>query len=138
MDLSKLRLYDNTRLSDYKRCPRFYYFRHIRDWVSIGERRAPLVFGSAWHSAMDRLWATTNQRKNRDFVIDSAFGAFIARWIKDGMRRPTRCLTVNEELLPRTPARASICSKTTRQAARVYYVVHNPRHERPSPCPQSN
>lgn len=53
--LSNLRLYDNTRLSDYKRCPRFFFFRHVMHWVSTGERRLPLIFGGAWHTEMDRL-----------------------------------------------------------------------------------
>lgn len=107
LDMKSLRLYDNTRLTDYKRCPRFYFFRHVMDWVSTGERRAPLVFGSAWHAAMDRLWETTALREPRDVVIDSAYGAFITSWIKDGMPPPREIdLSLSNELLPRTPARA--------------------------------
>ncbi len=105
--VTTLRLYDNTRLSDYKRCPRLFFFRHIMDWISTGERRVPLVFGSAWHAAMDRLWETTSLRHPRDVVIESAFGAFITMWIKEGMPPPHEIdLSLNETLLPRTPARA--------------------------------
>lgn len=102
-----LRLYDNTRLSDYKRCPRFYFFRHVMDWTSTGERRTPLVFGSSWHTAMDRLWEETAARTPRNQVIDSAYGAFIKTWIKDGMPPPSEIdLSASEQLMPRTPARA--------------------------------
>jgi hypothetical protein len=48
-------LYDNTRLKDYRNCPRFFYFRHVRGWVGSGTR-APLAFGLAWHAAMDVVW----------------------------------------------------------------------------------
>lgn len=107
MNRIDLRLYDNTRLEAYKRCPRYFYFRHRRDWVSTGERRTPLVFGSGWHNAMDRLWELTNQRQPRELVIDSAYGAFIKTWIKEGLPPPHEMdLSMHEELSPRTPARA--------------------------------
>jgi hypothetical protein len=107
LNRANLRLYDNTRLSDYKRCPRFFFYRHVMDWVSTGERRVPLVFGSAWHTAMDRLWAGVNSRHSRETVIDSAYGAFIVTWIKEGMPPPSEIdLSLSQELLPRTPGRA--------------------------------
>lgn len=106
--MTTLRLYDNTRLSDYKRCPRYFFFRHVMDWVSTGERKVALVFGSSWHAAMDRLWETTALRSPRDVVVDSAFGAFIKTWIKEGMPPPSEIdLSMSEILMPRTPARAA-------------------------------
>lgn len=105
MDQTKLRLYDNTRLDDAKRCLRFYYFRHVRHWKSTREGRLPLIFGSGWHAAMDRLWETTALRKPRNVIIESAFGAFITAWIKEGGPPPHEIdLALSTEMLPRTPA----------------------------------
>lgn len=102
-----LRLYDNTRLSDYKRCPRYFFFRHCQGWVLDGPAKAALVFGGAWHAAMDRLWECVAARQTRDDVISAAFGAFITYWIKEGMAPPQEIdLNLSNELMPRTPARA--------------------------------
>jgi hypothetical protein len=49
------RLYDNTRISDYRACPRKYYFRHVKHYKPE-EDRLPLLFGGAWHAAMDVVW----------------------------------------------------------------------------------
>ena len=49
------RLFDNTRLQSFRGCNRAYYYRHYRDLISIGDRRA-LLFGSSWHEAMDVVW----------------------------------------------------------------------------------
>ena len=49
------RLYDNTRLSTSRQCKRRYYFRHVRNWETSKDRRA-LLFGGAWHRAMDVVW----------------------------------------------------------------------------------
>lgn len=49
--------YDNTRLSDYKSCPRQYFIRHILGWsVDYGKVAPALVFGGAWHEGMDVVW----------------------------------------------------------------------------------
>jgi len=74
-------------------------------WVSTGERRLPLIFGGAWHAAMDRLWETTSLNQPRSVVMDAAFGAFITYWIKEGMTPPHEIdLGLSDELMPRTPA----------------------------------
>jgi hypothetical protein len=49
-------LYDNTRLSAFRQCARAYYFRHERDLKPSQDRRA-LLFGGAWHEAMDVVWS---------------------------------------------------------------------------------
>lgn len=49
------RIYDNTRVAEFRTCPRKYYFRHIRHWKPSEDRR-PLLFGGAWHAAMDAIW----------------------------------------------------------------------------------
>lgn len=48
-------LYDNTMLQDYRNCARFFYFRHRKHWVTT-DTRMPLLFGGAWHEAMDIVW----------------------------------------------------------------------------------
>jgi hypothetical protein len=48
-------MYDNTRISAYRGCPRYYYFRHMRDLRPEGDKRY-FLFGSAWHAAMDLVW----------------------------------------------------------------------------------
>lgn len=50
-----LDLYDNTRISAFRTCGRSYYFRHVRDLEPVATRR-PLLFGGAWHAAMDVVW----------------------------------------------------------------------------------
>lgn len=63
-----MNLYDNSVLADFKRCPRLYYFRHIRGWSRPGFNAA-LSWGSAWHSAMDVIWtAGTHQTANEAFL----------------------------------------------------------------------
>jgi hypothetical protein len=79
-------------------------FRHVMHWVGA-ERRLPLIFGGAWHNAMDRLWEEAAARSPRSVVIESAFGAFITHWIKEGLPPPHEIdLSTSEDLLPRTPA----------------------------------
>lgn len=46
--------FDNTKIKDYLRCPRYYYFRHVRHWRSQGWA-APLVFGLGIHKAMEYM-----------------------------------------------------------------------------------
>lgn len=50
-----MRFYDNTRVSAYRRCPRFFMLRHIFHWTSSRTSIA-LANGSGWHAAMDVIW----------------------------------------------------------------------------------
>ena len=50
-----MKYYDNTRISDYKTCPRKYLLRHKYDLVAEGTPLA-LTFGLCWHDAMDVMW----------------------------------------------------------------------------------
>ena len=54
-------LFDNTRIASFRTCPRLFYYRHIRDWAPLGDKRA-LLFGGAWHSAMDTIWPLMARR----------------------------------------------------------------------------
>jgi hypothetical protein len=80
------RFYDNTRVSAMKRCPRYYYYRHMRDWTP--EVTGPaLVFGSSWHESMDVVWRMMGEEKNSDTieVATEAIKAFNAKWVEEGM-----------------------------------------------------
>lgn len=99
-----LRLYDNTRISDFKRCPRYFYFRHVRDWVP-DRKSMPLIFGSCWHEAMDTIWANhATAFSNQKVVVRQAYDAFVAKWLAEGMTHPDE-LSPDEidEMTPRTP-----------------------------------
>lgn len=85
------RFYDNTRISAMRRCPRYFYFRHIRDWQPEGKSYA-LIFGSAWHSAMDSVWANLCKEDAQNLttqeVADAGYEAFIENWMENGLAHP--------------------------------------------------
>lgn len=101
--VANLRLYDNTRLSDFKRCPRLYYYRHVQHWKPQS-RRLPLIFGGAWHSAMEVIWAHIGEW-DRKALSDAAFAAFLETWCAEGLPYPLT-MEDNEEFEPRTPGQA--------------------------------
>lgn len=68
--------HDNTKVSDYRRCPRFFYFRHELGWV-VDTPRLALAFGGAWHKAMDILWTNIND----EYASNLAYDAFLLAWI---------------------------------------------------------
>lgn len=88
---NKLRLYDNTRISALRSCPRYFYFRHVRDFT--GEGTAPaLAFGAAWHKAMDVVWPAyqlmlrgDSNITSEEMVIALAQEAFKSEWVSQGM-----------------------------------------------------
>lgn len=57
-------IYDNTRVQEFRTCPRKFYYRHIRDWTP-GDDRRPLLFGGSWHAAMDVVWDVLCDRRHR-------------------------------------------------------------------------
>ena len=79
--------YDNTRLTDFKTCPRYFYFRHERDWIA-DTLRIPLAFGLAWHHALDVVWEQLSDAKNlrTQAVADDAFKAWLASWEESGLQ----------------------------------------------------
>jgi hypothetical protein len=85
----KRRLYDNTRISSYKSCPRAFYYAHERDWRKEGTATA-LIFGGAWHNAMDVLWEQMGNGTllSDSNVVDLAYEAFVAKWLKEGLPAP--------------------------------------------------
>lgn len=100
-----MRLYDNTRLSAYKRCPRYYMYRHEFHWAPKGNATA-LVFGGAWHAAQEVIWASIGAMPKKDLAT-RAFGAFLQHWCGEGMPAPGDMdYAMEQELSPRTPGRA--------------------------------
>lgn len=106
IDVTNLRLFDNTRLSDYKRCPRFFFFRHVLHWQPNG-RKHPLVFGGAWHAGMDEIWRGVKQRLRDSTILSNAYDAFIEYWVNEGYPHPNEMdLSSLDEYGARTPGNA--------------------------------
>lgn len=93
--------FDNTALSSYKDCPRKYYLRHVLDWRSEGTS-LPLVFGLAWHSAMDAVWRMA-KKVPKEELPSYGLAAFLETW--EGQGHPAE-LTLEqiESYSPRTPS----------------------------------
>lgn len=49
-----MRYVDNTKISDFMRCPYYFYFRHMLYLVPL-TKPPPLVFGTAWHAGLEVL-----------------------------------------------------------------------------------
>lgn len=91
---------DNSMLQDYRKCHRYYYLRHERDWTSAEERR-PLIFGAAWHAAMAVIWQGFG-KLSEDKLLALAYQAFMDTWVEEGGPREMT-LQVIEKWEPRTP-----------------------------------
>ena len=94
------KFYDNTRISGYKTCPRFYQLRHQKHWRSSGTAM-PLIFGQAWHSAMDAVWQHAKQY-DQDTLLQVAMLNFYSAWEENGMSADLDIETL-EKLGARTP-----------------------------------
>jgi len=81
--------YDNTRVSAYKTCPRYFYLRHIRHW-NPDRTGIALVNGSAWHAAMDIVWSEIGKKRNRNDqdVLQKALALYIHTWVEEGLPAP--------------------------------------------------
>lgn len=80
--MSNTKYFDNTMIEAFRRCPRKFYFRHVRHWTPQSTA-IPLVFGLSWHAAMDSIWANKSTDKNR--IVKDAISIFTAEWSKGGM-----------------------------------------------------
>ncbi len=93
---------DNTMLSDYKTCPRKYYFRHVKGWRGEGIAIA-LKFGLAWHSALAIVWMGW-KKMPPEKLLPLAFDAFMTTWVEEGMPSEDEWkLEHEEQYAPRTP-----------------------------------
>lgn len=101
-----MRLYDNTKLSAFKRCPRYYMYRHVMHWRPKGTS-VPLIYGGAWHAAMEVIWANIAGANDRVELARRAYNAFLTHWCAEGMPPPGEIdYEMEKELSPRTPGRA--------------------------------
>lgn len=102
-----MRYFDNTRLKSFRSCPRKYYFRHIRHWVS-DEKALPLTFGLCWHEAVDTVWRLASTNWPDDKIVKTAMAAFLSKWEEEGMT-PWQDISLEDEkqMNPRTPGVAA-------------------------------
>lgn len=82
--MNKNRYYDNSRLSSHRECPRKDYYRNERDWVPerIG---LPLVFGGAWHAAMDIVWPMCQRNETDEMIGALAYDAWCKHWTDEDL-----------------------------------------------------
>lgn len=66
------RIYDSSKIQEYLTCPRKYFYRYILGW-DIDEPNVHLVFGEAWHRAMETLLKEGYSNKS----IKNSFDSFI-------------------------------------------------------------
>lgn len=94
--------YDNTRISDYKKCPRYYYLRHEKNLRGSGVS-LPLSFGLAWHAAQDVLWQGYGKVSDTELLQAAAF-AFDKTWEGEGLL-PYDKMSIDDidRYSPRTP-----------------------------------
>lgn len=100
----RLTLFDNTRITSAKKCLRDFYFRHHRHWAVEGDEARALVFGSAWHEAMNALWPRLAADPGIDHatVEREAWDAFCGYW--EGKGFPIdMSIEQLDEWAPRTP-----------------------------------
>ena len=81
------RYYDNTKLGDYKKCPRYYYLRHVKGWRKQGTAM-PLIFGLCWHEAMNVIWSGWHLVKGGQYtsgqLIEAAMHNWEQCWVENG------------------------------------------------------
>lgn len=106
--LTPIQLYDNSRISGMKNCPRYFLFRYILDWAPA-QTSLPLIFGSSWHAAMDVIWENYKDAvKNTTEVVTLGTAAFVECWVERGMTHPDDMSPDNiDDWNPRLPQVAS-------------------------------
>lgn len=80
---TELQFKDNSRLSEFKLCPRKYWFHYVQHIVP-GYARYPLDFGSAWHKAMDYVFIQFKEGQRGTELSRGAFKAFLQDWTSRG------------------------------------------------------
>jgi len=86
---------DSSKIVDYMRCPRYFFFRHILGWRTESPNNH-LVFGTAWHLAMEHLLL----HGYGDKAIIDAFNLFLEEY------RKTFTSETDELFAPKTPDNA--------------------------------
>lgn len=67
---------DSSKISTYLRCPRRYFYEYLLGWRETRPSN-DLVFGSAWHKAMEVFLAQGYDK------IEEAFGAFMEEYRRE-------------------------------------------------------
>lgn len=73
---------DYTALSSYMKCPRMFYFRHVLNLERDSGPIIDLVFGLAWHSALEEGYTALRDGANLAAVFAVSCDAFQACWLK--------------------------------------------------------
>ena len=84
---------DSSKLNDFITCPRMLFYKHILGWQSTAPNNH-LIFGSAWHVAMEYLWLYGYDK------VNEAYEAFLEYYRRE-LPEASDCL-----FEPKTPARA--------------------------------
>ena len=110
--------WDNTRVSDYRTCPRKYYFRHVRNWAPV-EKSPALVFGLSWHSAMATLWelASSHKEMDNETLVAESYKSFYKTWLDEGFPESE---VEAYSFYPRSPGRALQMLKTYVEEKRIF------------------
>jgi len=84
MDISEV--IDYSAVSDYIKCPRFFYFRHVRNWTSDVDVILDLVFGSAVHAGLEFGYEVLKADPNAtlDDIMSVAAKATEFEWNEEG------------------------------------------------------
>ena len=114
-----VKYYDNTMLSNFRTCPRSFFFRHYRHFVRKGIA-LPLVVGLGWHDSMDVVWSRAKDKISNSELADLGYNAFIERWCSEGLPHPDD-LTLDQQdaLSPRHPG-------NIREMLHAYVTIRRP------------
>ena len=104
-------VYDNSKLSDFDACRRYFYLRHIKGWTTK-TFKPELSFGTCWHSAMDVVWPgvcrlTKDEKPKRHDtglareIHSEAMKAFLLQWQEEQGPSDIENLA---DIAPRTPS----------------------------------
>jgi len=75
---------DNSRLSEFKKCPRAFFFSYLRHFKPA-KVQLPLDFGTSWHAAMDEFYHLYYEKEVRGpDLAAKAMEAFNAKWAELG------------------------------------------------------
>ncbi|KKM64882.1 hypothetical protein LCGC14_1496880 [marine sediment metagenome] len=95
-------VFDNSKISLFKTCPRKYFFRHVLGWTSELPN-IDLVFGQAWHIAMEHLLLNKRGGRYLDDTLTEAhamLSEYYREYFPDQME--------DEFYAPKTPGNALI------------------------------
>jgi len=75
--ITEVSVLDSSKIREFMTCPRKYFFRHVLGWRGEG-KNIHLVFGSAWHEAMEHLMITKPDVGYAIKEVPAAFDKFLA------------------------------------------------------------